>query len=206
MRGALPVVALTLAACSASGGALGEPGGAAGAAASGGAPAGWEEASISGGSGGQAGGVSGAGGQSGAAGASDDGGALPVGPGSNGPSITCPGVACQAPLQHCCITGEGSGNPPAFQCIPLEIGCGLNALERMCDAGEDCGEGQLCCADTTFGSTPSKCRAECLSGEQRTCWTGSECGSTAAFCCFFPSRPAGFCKESPHPGATLCVK
>lgn len=202
MRAASAVLALTLLACSASGGALGEPGGAGGTAPSGGAPAAWQEPSNGGGSGGQAGSVTGAGG---ALGAGGEAGALPVGPGSNGPSITCPGAACQAPLQHCCITGEGSGNPPAFQCIPLEIGCGLNALERMCDAGEDCGEGQLCCADTTFGSTPSKCRAECLSGEQRTCWTGSECGSTAAFCCFFPGRPAGFCKESPHPGATLCV-
>lgn len=202
MRGALSLLALCLLACSAAGGALGEPGGDAGAEPraepSGGAPAASGGASSNPNSGGQT--------ASGAAGATGQDAASPVGPTSNGSSITCPGAPCQAPLQHCCINGEGSGNPPLYQCIPSDIGCGLSALERMCDAGEDCGDGQVCCADTAYPSTPSKCRSECLSGEQPTCWTGAECGAAGTFCCFFPGRPAGFCNESAHAGATLCVK
>jgi len=180
-------------------GATGWPDGTAGAAAvSGGGAAGAGGATAGG-----AGGVGTAGGAGGAAGSA---GAAPAAPSSNGTTISCNGTPCQSPAQHCCITGEGSGNPPSFQCIPLAVDCGLFALERMCDAGEDCPAGTVCCASTTYPSTPSKCRAECATGEQRTCWTGSECGAEGPFCCFFPGRPAGFCKPAEHAGATLCVK
>ncbi|MFO0568018.1 MAG: hypothetical protein U0263_20325 [Polyangiaceae bacterium] len=183
------------------GGTSSSGGGTGGGATSGGtAGAGASNGGSSAGGGGTAGGATADGGASGAAGASASA------PKTNGPTITCGGVPCQSPAQHCCITGEGSGNPPSFQCIPAAVGCGITALERMCDAGEDCGASEICCASAGFVSTPSKCRTECLSFEQRTCWTGNECGESGPFCCFFPGRPAGFCAATAHPGATLCVK
>ncbi|MBK7583187.1 MAG: hypothetical protein IPI67_23685 [Myxococcales bacterium] len=176
----------------------------------------WASAGNAGNAGGQGGSGNGALGgnagqavEAGAAGASGSGGGQgggASGPVSNGAVISCSNTPCQAGAQHCCITGEGSGNPPAFQCIPASVSCGLSALTRQCDGPEDCASGERCCANTLFPSTPAACRAQCSEGEQPTCWGAAECGSLGPHCCFFAGRPAGFCKSSPHPGATLCVQ
>lgn len=108
--------------------------------------------------------------------------AAPPSPGK----VTCGSGACLAGVETCCVDlmGGGSGT-----CVPAGqpcLGAGL-----ACDEAADCGQQQVCCANTAMGggSMPgASCMAEssCTGPDVAVlCRTDGDCPDAATQCCSY---------------------
>ncbi|MFO0572074.1 MAG: hypothetical protein U0263_41005 [Polyangiaceae bacterium] len=203
-------------------GSLGPTGGAAGfgsddsggAGSSGtGAEAGWDGAVSTGGggmagtpsgganaSGGQGGSGGAGGGDGGVAGQSGDGGGGgQAAPQSNGPVTTCsitpypvPSTAA-SPVTAAAIL-------PSFQCLPSGISCGLFALERECDAAEDCARQRALLRQHVAVSTPSACQASVSRVSSPRAGPAPSAARWDPIAASFPGARRGFLQDQRAPG------
>ncbi len=165
------------------GGGSGGSGGGGGTAGTGGT------GGTGGGTGGTGGGTAGTGGMGGGPGGTGGGA-------SSGPDAVSCGNATCSNGQACCLTSGGFGTPPSMSCGDT---CSGTAATLRCDAAEDCGTGQVCCA-TFVQQGPmasyrgSECASSCTgTGKVTLCTPGStnQCPRGQS-CQRSQTLPAGF--------------